>query len=153
MNSAMHAKRQRVYVLLSAALYSASLTQNAFFIGRADYDAWASPVWLVLVGWIGMLMGGGAALVWFTNPLLFLSWGLSFSNHKIAKWLSTFTALLAASFLLFDEIITSEAPTYSSISHYGAGYWLWLASCVLFAICMWVPAVHLVDKPVETSLD
>ena len=149
----MSTKRKKAYVLLSAMLYLASLTQDAFFINRVDYDAWASSAWLVAVGWAGALLGGGAALVWFANPLLFLSWGLSFFSLKLARWASVYTALLAASFLLFDEIITSEAPTYSTITHYRAGYWLWLASCVVYAACLWFPVEDSVAGQSSTALD
>ena len=149
----MSTKRKKAYVLLSATLYLASLTQDAFFIGRADYDAWASSAWLVAVGWAGAFLGGGAALVWFANPLLFLSWVLSFFNLKLARWASACTTLLAASFLLFDEVITSEAPTYSTITHYRAGYWLWLASCVAYAACLWFPTENSMTGQSPTELN
>jgi hypothetical protein len=32
------------------------------------------------------------------------------------------------SFLAHKSIVSSEAPTYSIITGYGLGYWLWLSS-------------------------
>jgi hypothetical protein len=126
---------------LSIFLYLLSLTQDAFYIDQPDYAAWASSGWLVLIGWIGALMGGGAALTWFANPLLFFSWVILPANKMLAIVASSVAAVLAASFLLFEKVITSEAPTYSLITHRGAGYWLWLCSCVVFPAGLWASRI------------
>jgi hypothetical protein len=114
--------------------YCLSLTQDAFYIDRVDHNAWSSGLWLLLIGWLGALMGSGAALTWLANPVLFFSWFLLSGNTKSAVLAGVAASIIALSFLLFTEVITSEAPTYSTITFYGLGYWLWLSSCLIIAI-------------------
>ena len=121
-----------VVLYLSLGLFLISLTQPAFYIDRSDYDAWSSPIGLLLVGWLPILGGEWSSLPWLANPLIFLSWILIQKNQKAFLWTGLLAVLLAVSFLGVDEIMSSEAPTYSKITAYKAGYWLWLASMVCF---------------------
>jgi hypothetical protein len=120
-------------VSLSIMLFLISLTQDAYYIDRNDYDAYSNSLMLLLMGWLGM-MSGGAGLCWVANPLLFLSWFLYRANEKnVAALISSLAFVASVSFLFFDEVLSSEAPTYSKITEYKLGYWLWLSSCTFMA--------------------
>ena len=123
-------KLRKYSLIISIILYCLSLTQDAFYIDKNDHDAWSSLPALIL-GWLGILFGSGAAFTWLANPVLFLSWFFLFNNIKSALLTSILASIIAASFLLFHEIISDEAGNYSKITHYGAGYWLWLISCLI----------------------
>ena len=78
---------------------------------------------------------GGAGISWLANPLLISSWGLYFFDKgKLASITSILAVVAATSFLSFDTVISSAAPTYSKITEIKLGYWLWLASTVIMAI-------------------
>ncbi|QDA58850.1 hypothetical protein [Hymenobacter jejuensis] len=124
-------KNIKLYVFVTSILfYLIALTQDAFYIDRVDYNAWSSSLGLLLIGWLGILLGSGAALTWLANPLLIFSWIMLFNDKRTAIVASSIASLFAITFLLFDKVITSEAPTYSNITHYRLGYWLWLTSCI-----------------------
>ncbi len=128
-------KKQKIILLtISVLLFVISLTQPAFYIDRSDYDAWSNPVGIIFIGWLGAIIGRGSALVWFANPLILTSWILILKSERIAIISGILAALLSISFLFFDEVVASEAPTYSLITEYKLGYWLWLSSICLFAI-------------------
>ncbi len=126
--------RKNVLTIISIGLFLISLTQNAFYTAD-DPNAW-SPGWALLAfGWLGACMGGGAAITWAANPFLVFSWLMQFTKQeRLSAILGLIAALIAASFLLFSKVISSEAPTYSNIVGYDLGYWLWLTSCVLMAL-------------------
>ncbi|MEI6757682.1 MAG: hypothetical protein FDX18_10545 [Chlorobium sp.] len=118
------------FSLGSVVLFFLSLTQDCYFTDRLDS---LTPGWaLLLTGWIGFLYG---YFTWFANPLLFLSWiGFFRKNFQLSFLASLGAILVMLSFLLYDKIVTSEAPNYSLITGYGLGYWLWVASAFfLFA--------------------
>ena len=103
-------------VATSASLFILSLTQPAFYIDRIDYAAWSNSFTLVAMGWLGALMGGGAALAWFANPLLMLSWVLLSNYSKASVYTSSIASVSAISFFTSERVISSEAPTYSIIT-------------------------------------
>ena len=133
-DSPQNRNADKAFIALSVLLYLASLTQDAYYIDGSNATAWASSWWLVVIGWLGMFIGGGAALAWLANPLLILSWSVLMLSRKIAALTSVVATMSAASFLLFDSVISSEAPTYSKIIYRGPGYWLWLSSCSILTL-------------------
>jgi hypothetical protein len=116
-----------VLLAVSIVLFLASLTQDGFYIDREDPRAWASCIGLLLVGWLGVIMGVPA---WLANPFLVGAWVLACFRRM--RWIGLCCALISLafmlSFLLHGEIMTDEAGGYSKITGYGAGYWLWVAS-------------------------
>lgn len=125
--------RTHFLLLLSMVLFITSLTQEAYYIDRENYDAWADSFGLFWMGWLGVF-AGGAGFSWLANPLLITSWIVSFSNaHKKAAIFSFLAVIASGSFLFFDTIVSSEAPTFSIITERKAGYWLWLSSCIMMA--------------------
>ncbi len=78
------------------------------------------------MGWLGLIYG---YFTWLANPMLLLSWIAFFRrNYPLSLLASVGSILVMLSFLLYDKIVTSEAPNYSLITGYGSGYWLWVAS-------------------------
>ena len=111
----------------SVVLYGASLFQDAVYTAKGG-GAHAFPASLLLLaGWLGLFSGMAA---WLANPLLAATWGLMLSRRtRFAALPCAFASFaFALSFLRHDEIMTSEAPTYSRITGYGPGYWLWVGS-------------------------
>ena len=109
-------------------LFLLSLTQDGYYIDGTDPRAWA-PAWgLLLFGWLGLFSG---VFAWVANPLLVIGWILFIRRrYRAGLWTAIAALLLMLSFLLHTTILSSEAPTYSKITGYGPGYWLWVASGV-----------------------
>lgn len=125
---------------LSILLFLISLTQPAYYIDGQEYDAWANSFGLLMIGWFGALCGG-AGLAWFANPLILLAWILYFKKNLLSVWMAALASGFSASFLCFSKVISSEAPTYSTITERKAGYWLWLTSILIFALLATVTLV------------
>jgi hypothetical protein len=51
-------------------------------------------------------------------------------KYKSALFMGAVALLLSLRFLVHDEIIVSERPTYESITSYGLGYWMWISASV-----------------------
>ena len=124
----------RILFIFSLSLYIFSLTQESYYVDKIDYSSWSNSLVLLLIGWIGLIMGGGAAISWLANPFIFLSWIFFFKNIRFSIFFSTISFIFALSFLCFDNVITSEAPTFSKITKYKIGYWIWLTSIFIFLI-------------------
>ena len=125
---------KKITLIISILLYIVALTQESYYVNKINSDDWSNSFILLLVGWIGMIMGGGAAICWLANPLIFLSWLLIFRKIKIAIVSSIISFILSFLFLFSENVITSEAPTFSKITDYKMGYWLWLSSISIFSV-------------------
>ncbi len=124
----------RILFIFSIVLFIFSLTQESYYVDKIDYGSWSNSFVLLLIGWIGLIMGGGAAISWLANPFIFLSWVFFFKNIRFSIFFSTISFIFALSFLFFDNVITSEAPTFSKITKYRIGYWSWLISIFIFLL-------------------
>lgn len=119
--------RQALAVAASVLLFLVSLPLDAFYIDRAaDPCAWSLGFGLLLVGWIAALDGVPA---WLANPALLAAWiSLLIGFRRTAVVSAALALLLALSFLLCQQVLTSEAGHYSRVSGYGYGYWFWVSS-------------------------
>ncbi len=143
-------QHQRWVLYISLGLFLLSLTQPAFYIDRVDYDAWSSPIGLLLMGWLGIMAGDSACLAWLANPLLILGGVSLFKFDKFAPVLGILAIAVGLSFLGHTEIISSEAPTYSKITEIKLGYWLWMISMATFT----AGSIYLLlTKPQNTAED
>ncbi len=126
---------QRGTILLSLLLFVVSLFQPAFYIDRADYDAWANSALLFLLGW-GSALGGSlvASVIWLANPLYILAVFFSIKGQVKGLYFGILASITAFSFSRLDEILTDEGGGYSKITALKAGYKLWLASMVVLTI-------------------
>ncbi|WP_100615687.1 hypothetical protein [Confluentibacter citreus] len=127
-------KQKKIILIASIVIFIVSLTQPAFYIDRTDYDAWSNPIGIIFIGWLGAIIGGGSALTWFANPLILISWLFVIKSEKIAIVSGVLASIISFAFLFFDKIVSSEAPTYSLITEYKLGYWLWMISICLFTL-------------------
>jgi len=132
---AMNAKRvvQRYLLLwLSIALFALCLANDGYYIEGPDPRAWA-PAWgLLLFGWIGLFSG---TIAWLANPALLTAWVMFyFGRYRRSAAFALIAAALMVSFLFAKTVVSSEAPTYSKVTGYGLGYWLWVASAFVLLI-------------------
>lgn len=124
----------------SLLLFIVSLTQDCFFIDRAENPrAWANGFGLLMTGWLGVLVG---VMAWVANPTLLIAWLAMWSpNHKrYSIGASAIALLLALSFLKHESIVADEAGNRSMITGYGIGLWLWISSIAVALVgsCSWI---------------
>jgi hypothetical protein len=116
----------RVALGLSAILFAASLTQEAFCVSGICSD-WP--------GWSVLLFGALGHTSWFANPLLGASWIAALFARRLPALVLSLAALgLAASFMSETSVITNEAGMANPVTGLREGYWLWLASMVFAVI-------------------
>ena len=126
----LDAKIPKALVLASLILYVICLANDGYYIEGTNPRAWSAAWALLLLGWLAL---GTGVLAWLANPVLFLGWALfRYRRFKAAAACAAIALLLMISFLLADKVISSEAGTYSTITGYGLGYWLWVASSAAF---------------------
>jgi hypothetical protein len=127
------------FLIAGAGLFFLSFFFNAFC---TEYDCTKGGEAL-LSGFFLFIFGGGgrnaaptgAGVVWVSwlaNPFLLASWML-LANSKKWAWVTSFLALLfSLSFLCFDKVLENpDTGSYGVIKRTGAGYWLWIVSCVV----------------------
>jgi len=125
----MHKFGRLTIVLASVVLFAVCLTQDGFYIEGANPRAWASALYLFLIGWLGLLSG---TIAWFANPLLIAAWVLFWlRRYWIALALGAAALFCALSFLNVDTVVVSEAPTFAKVTGFGLGYWLWITSMIV----------------------
>ncbi len=137
-----------VLSLASVALFLLAPTQDGYYIEGSNPRAWV-PAWgLLLIGWLGLFYG---VFAWVANPLMAAGWLLCWlKKYRAGGALAAMAMLFMLSFLLHSTVISSEAPTYSRISGYGPGYWLWIASA---ATLLLANAAAMILQPVATPTD
>jgi hypothetical protein len=106
----------------------------AYYIGvtREPQESLA----LLFTGWFGPLDGHFA---WFANLFYVLAL-ISYRKPKLSAIFGFFALALALSFLGYEQVITSEVPTYKKIVAYGYGYFLWVVAIGLMAIAQLLAA-------------
>lgn len=122
---------------MSSATFLLSLTQPAFYIDRADYDAYADGRYLLLLGWMGILGGSWESLLWWANPLYFLSLYWLAKNNLKAGVTSTSAFLMALLFSVLPTILVSESGARAKVTSLEMGYWLWGISFLLLTVGSW----------------
>ena len=108
---------------VSIGLMLFTLTQEAYCTAEGCMHSMMAFIF----GVFGMFIGGNETLTWFANPLLILAW-LFIKCRKVSFLLSLLSTLIAVSFLMFDEVVITEAGHSSMITRYALGYWLWIGS-------------------------
>lgn len=120
-----------ITIVLSVVLFSISLILPPFYIKSDNSSPWPAGFWCLIFGWYNL---DGSGISWLANPLLILSWFYLFSKTKVALWLGLVALLFSSSFLFANEVIINEGGGMGKIERLGAGYFLWLASTVVFSI-------------------
>jgi hypothetical protein len=115
-----------VLLIIAIGLYIISLFNICF----CTQQNCRTSIEALLLGWLTML-ADKASLAWFANPLLIISWILIDKGKKISWLFGLLAVLVSGSFLKAGVIIENEAGHVNPIIRIGAGYWLWLSSCLL----------------------
>jgi hypothetical protein len=127
----------RICLYCSIGLFLASLSQPAFSVDQGwEENGTRIATWdallCLLIGWLGFFEGG-VGVTWLANPLLAMAW-ITFmlpGSSKVSFLFSIFAVVASASFLLFTQIIITEAGQRGTICHYHLGYWFWLSSTIV----------------------
>ncbi len=118
-----NSKMKNLFLFIAIGLFFLSL----FFDCYCTYNGCTSSLIAFLLGWLG-IFSNIAAISWFANIFLFITWLMLIKNNKQSWILSLITCLLMLSFIFCDEIIVNEAGGLAKILKIKNGYWLWLSS-------------------------
>ncbi|WP_201575456.1 hypothetical protein [Psychrobacter sp. H8-1] len=108
---------------ISIGLMFFTLTQEAYCTAEGCMHSMMAFTF----GVFGLFIGGNETLTWFANPLLILAW-VFIKNRKLSFLLSLLSTSIALLFLVFDEVVITEAGHSSILIKYALGYWLWIGS-------------------------
>ena len=130
---------------VSVVIFLAAMTQPAFYQNRAAEPV-THAVWLLLSGWMGVLIG---YFEWIANPLILYSW---ISARRTRAGPALLAALLATAFILSFLFVKKmnwpgmATDTTPDVQGYAAGYWLWLASALVMVLASGVEFVLRIRK-------
>ncbi len=113
-------------LIISIVLFLLSLTQKCYCTTSNCSDS----IMVFLIGWLGAF-SGGAAITWFANPALMVSWLTFTKSPNTSLIASGIAALFALAFLTFYQVTANENGQAQQIISYKPGYWLWVASAVV----------------------
>jgi len=118
-----------VMVSLGLACFFASLFQTAFFTSGEDIQGF----WVLLIGWIGLVI---FQFAWFANPLNLLALLLLKQRPYVSLFLSGIALLLATQTFLFFEIPVGLQNSKVYIKELGLGFYLWYLSQAIFLMAI-----------------
>jgi hypothetical protein len=125
---------QELLLTFSLGLFLFSPPQTAITYQDYKEPGSFSSLLLLAVGGIAILGGGLPEwFIWLANPLYVTAIFLLLRQHKNAPQVGLSAAVLAASFLLWEEVLVSENGRNAKITALELGYWLWLSSILLMA--------------------
>lgn len=124
-------RHSRIIFFISLGVLLVALTQKTYC--TPDCGSYGSGFVAFLFGILGIFVGG-AYITWFANPFLILSWLFIGKRPWVSLILSSFSLVIAFSFLIYDEIMINEAGHYGEIIGYALGYWLWIASIAIMLL-------------------
>ncbi len=128
-------------------IYTISLTQEGFCTTGRCGDNWSGFA-IVALGALGGILSI-AGMVWYANPLLWLSWWFLKKDPTKATYFSAASTAVSLSFLLFTQIADQQPGKLSYITDYKAGYWLWLTSNACTLVGSFALALLMRKYPVE----
>lgn len=137
--------KKYIHIWISLILFMVCLALPGFYIREAHEPQLS--FYLLIMGWLGPLDGHFS---WFAN-IYFLIALLKYKKPKTSSSLGFIALALALSFLGYEKIIVSEAPTYARITAYGFGYMLWFLSIGILSIGQFSLATNK-SKKVTASL-
>lgn len=146
--SAKAALARNPYLALSLGLFVGCLCFGAFDADHSSGDRSVGlGIHLLLMGWLGVFDGIPA---WLANPILAVAWFVALRRmHRLSFQFSLVALVLMLSFLAVSEVEISASGRPSSVTGYGLGYWLWVASAFVQAIGASVMSRDQPDDPRE----
>jgi hypothetical protein len=115
-------------LVLSIALFAASLFTLPFTIEGDNPKPWPIGLWCLLLGWLSL--GDGAGIAWLANPFLILGWILLAKRHRSAFWLCLLAVSFCSLFLFIHEVLANEGGGTRRITSIGPSYYLWFGSSI-----------------------
>ncbi|WP_174975685.1 hypothetical protein [Burkholderia contaminans] len=115
-----------VLLAISVLLYLVAMFTAPFRTGAPAPHPWADGWQVLLMGWMGVLVG---IYAWLANPLVFAAWLLTAKRYRAqAVMLAGLALLFGMSFLSQHQIAVDEAGNVEPVHLDAIGYWCWLAS-------------------------
>ncbi len=131
--------QKRIIIISSLLLFIISLSQNAIKVNDFDGIKHYSSLSTFLSGGFAFL--GGAFyewLIWLANPIFFVAIYLFLKDKKKSKNLSLLAVIIGLIFTQWKEILANESGRKVPIISLEFGYWLWIASMVVFSIGIFI---------------
>ncbi|MDQ1804899.1 hypothetical protein ACNFU2_16010 [Chryseobacterium sp. PTM-20240506] len=120
-------KKTQIIFAISLVIFLISLTQVAVYTQGRETDASNC----FLLGWLELENN----IAWLANPLLFISWlALLLKQVKVSVISSLIAFCLSLFYFSSKTIIIDEAGNESAIISFGAGYYLWVTSCLCMVV-------------------
>lgn len=120
-----------IHIWISIALFLACLFFPAFYTTEGVEEAIAWNSLLVLIfGWLGVFIG---IFYWYAN-IFYLFALIKIKDLHMSSSLGFVAFGLGLLFLTQEEILANESGDMTSITGYGWGYILWIASLGIFWI-------------------
>ncbi len=116
-----------VMVSLGLACFFASLFLTVFFTTGEDIQGF----WVLLIGWIGLVI---FQFAWYANLLNLLALLLLKQRPYISLFLSGIALLIATQTFLFFEIPVGLQNSKIYIKELGLGFYLWYLSQAIFLV-------------------
>ncbi|WNM20358.1 hypothetical protein [Flavobacterium capsici] len=136
-----------VLIIISFYMLVMSLFHNAFYIGKPEAPEEVASLYAFLFGWISILFITG--IPWLANLFLFFSWLLLLFKSNLSLYSSILAVLFSLSFLLFETVVTNEGGVSRKIIGYGTGYWLWLSTCIVNCIGIFI--IKVIDNKINRA--
>jgi len=130
------AKIRNNYIRISLLLFSLCLFLPAFYHTDSFKPVFSGS--LLGIGWLGPIDGHFS---WFANLFFFIAL-LNYKEPNASSFLGFIALAFALSFLAYDKMLMSEAPTYAQITAYGLGYMLWITSIGILPLGQHALATH-----------
>lgn len=135
----MNKKARLIFILLSVSLFIFSLFRNCYLV--EDKETVGSIGLFALL--FGFFNASQSFVVWFANPIYFISIFLFYSDKKTSRITSFLSIFLGLLFLVLNKVLINEGGTVGQVEEYLSGYWFWIAS---FIVLFFGSVVNFLDK-------
>lgn len=135
----MNKRARLIFILLSVSIFIFSLFRDCYLVdGKETVGS---------IGLIALLFGifnaSQSFVIWFANPIYFLSLVLFYKDKKISRVTSFLSVLLGLLFLILNKVLINEGGTVGQVEEYLSGYWFWITS---FIVLLFGSVVNFLDK-------
>ena len=132
-NEVFTVMNNNLFVILSIIVYMISLGLTCYSTLGPDgaVKAGEEGFLLLILGWLGLVLGVIPGLPWLGNVFLLFTWITYLANtYKLSTICGILALFFASTFLLMDSILVVIGSDVRSakIASYEVGYWVWLIS-------------------------